>query len=106
MSYDDSAACFASLQDAGAPLSLPDGTIGLGRRKVKSLDLRTMTDVSTTERADGSGVITFGPQIIDPFMGRGFGPFVGNNSAGPSFDQIDQAKSVYELIRTAQRRTS
>jgi hypothetical protein len=63
-----------------------------------------MTDVSITERADGSGVITFGPQIVNPCMGRGLGPYTGNSSAGPSFDQIENAKSVYELIRTAQQK--
>ena len=35
---------------------------GLGHYKVKSLDLRTMTDVSMTERSGGSGTITFGAQ--------------------------------------------
>ncbi len=34
---------------------------GLFSRKVKSLNLRTLSDVSLTEKADGSGTITFGP---------------------------------------------
>ncbi len=34
---------------------------GLFSRQTKSLQLRTLTDVSLTERVDGSGTITFGP---------------------------------------------
>ncbi len=33
---------------------------GLFFREVKSLNLRTLTDVSLSERGDGSGTITFG----------------------------------------------
>lgn len=34
---------------------------GLFSRQTKSLQLRTLSDISLTERADGSGTITFGP---------------------------------------------
>ena len=37
---------------------------GLLAQTVKSLNLRTLTDVSLHERPDGSGTITFGPAII------------------------------------------
>jgi hypothetical protein len=57
----------------GAELAPSIGTVtslaaGLGRRKVKSLDLRTMTDVSMNERADGSGTITFGAQNQSSYL--------------------------------------
>ncbi len=93
----------------GGELSPSIGTVtslaaGLGRRKVKSLDLRTMTDFSMNERADGSGTITFGAQNQSSnFAGSGW-PGSGGN-APPSFDLVDNVKSVYELIRGAQRKT-
>ena len=61
------------------------------RIKVKSLNLRTLTDVSMTERSDGSGVITFGPQMANAFI---TGAWMGwmSNSAGSNFEQIENAK--------------
>jgi hypothetical protein len=76
---------------------------GLTRHKVKSMDLRTLTDVSMTERSDGSGTITFGSQDASSAALRGFAGLSGP-SAGPCFDMVEQVKSVYEQIRTAQRK--
>ncbi len=36
---------------------------GFRSRQIKSLQLRTLTDVSLTESKDASGTITFGPQL-------------------------------------------
>jgi hypothetical protein len=77
---------------------------GLGRRKVKSLDLRTMTDVSMTERSDGSGTITFGAQNQTSYLAGSGWPGAGNSAATPTFDLVENVKSVYELIRGAQQR--
>ena len=78
---------------------------GLGRRKVKSFDLRTMTDVSMNERSDGSGTITFGAQNQSSYLAGSGWPGTGGNAATPSFDLVENVKSVYELIRGAQRKT-
>ncbi len=76
---------------------------GLLSRQTKSLPLRTLSDLSLTERADGSGTITLGPSLM---------PFAQNLPAGwpgadkyspPAFDLIERAKETYELIRQAQR---
>jgi len=76
---------------------------GLFTQQTKSLQLRTLSDVSLTQRPDGSGTILFGSA---PFMGgffpRGSWPGAGRY-APPSFDLIDRSKEVYEIIRTAQR---
>jgi hypothetical protein len=40
---------------------------GIVRRTVKSLNLRTLSDVSMTERPDGSGTITFGHGSFFPW---------------------------------------
>lgn len=76
---------------------------GLFSRKVKSLNLKTLTDVSLDEKLGGSGTITFG--AINPmswwYSGMafpGWGP-----SPTPAFELIQNAKSVYETIRNAQR---
>lgn len=91
------------------PLSLDLATLisaitGLARRKVKSLDLRTLTDISMTEGARGTGSITFGTQVAYSFFSRGW-PST-NSSAGPAFDPIEHVTSVYEQIRAAQRKAS
>ena len=75
--------------------------IGMGSRKVRSLDLRTMSDISMIERSDGSGVITFGPQM-NAFLAVAWMGWM-NNNAGSNFEQIEHVKSVYEVIRAAQR---
>ena len=76
---------------------------GLFTQRTKSLNLRTLTDVTLTERSDGSGTIAFGPAGS---FGQWFAP-AGWPGAGqyavPSFDMIDQAKDVYETIRQAQK---
>jgi len=76
---------------------------GLLERRVKSLSLDTLTDLSMTERANGAGVITFGPNPPRYFWhsaaswpGMGLAEF-------PSFELADKARHVYEIIRSAQR---
>ncbi|HEY3854676.1 MAG TPA: PH domain-containing protein [Verrucomicrobiae bacterium] len=78
---------------------------GLFSQQVKSLQLRTISDVSLTEKSDGSGTITFGPTPFGNFFGSGSWPG-GNRNAPPSFDMIEHAKEVYETIRRAQKSAS
>ncbi len=76
---------------------------GLFRRSIKSLNIDTLTDVSLTEKSDGSGTITLGPTY--PWHGRfgGFNwPGAGQYST-PALELIDDARQVYETIRDAQR---
>lgn len=79
---------------------------GLISREVKSLNLRTLTDVALSERSDGSGTITFG--ALYP-MGRWVpdGSWPGaSRYAPPAFEMVEQAKRVYETIRLAQKSTA
>lgn len=73
-------------------------------RRVKSLNLDTLSDVSLTERRDGSGTITFGP--LPPFYnwygGTGW-PGMGYAEV-PCFDVADEARQVYEILCDAQRK--
>lgn len=66
-----------------------------------SLDLRTLTDVTLTTRADGSGTITFGRVAGVPsfFAGSGWPGVKGP----PAFELIPSARRVYDLVREAQR---
>lgn len=76
---------------------------GLFNRQVKSLTLATLSDISLTERSDGSGVIAFGP---GPSSSSRFSraAWKGMNSQlGPSFDMIENARRVYGMIRDAQQ---
>lgn len=72
-------------------------------KKIKSLDLRTLNEMSLEENSDGSGTITFG----SPRRHRGSGdrefPGLGQQTV-PAFEMIPNAKSVYETVRSAQRK--
>ena len=75
---------------------------GLFSRQTKSLALRTLTDISLTEIADGSGTITFG--AVHPMAQRIPAGWPGAGQyAVPAFDMIDRAKDVYDLIRQTQK---
>ncbi len=76
---------------------------GLFRRSVKSLNIDTLTDVALTEKTDGSGTITLGP--TPPWhnlMGGSNWPG-SHQHAVPSFEMIDDARQVYEILRKSQR---
>lgn len=75
---------------------------GLFNRNVKTLNLRTLSDISLTEKADKSGTIMLGP--VNPMYGWMAGTaWPGmDRMAAPSFDLINDAKQVYEKIRHAQ----
>jgi len=76
---------------------------GVLQRRVKSLALRTLSDVSLTESRDGSGSITFGPS--PPFASL-FGGMAWPGMQqlyGTRFDVIDNSQKVFKVIRDAQR---
>jgi len=76
---------------------------GLFNRKVKSLSLRNLSEVSLSEKADKSGSITLGAgnPLFAMFGGMSW-PGMGN-FLPPSFEMIPDAKAVYDLLRNAQR---
>jgi hypothetical protein len=76
---------------------------GLFSRRVKSLDLAKQPEISLTERRDGSGTISFGTiaAFFSNFPIRNWPGY--NNQLAPSFDMINDAREVYDLIREAQR---
>ncbi len=74
---------------------------GLFSRTTKSLQLRTLSDVSLAEFNGGVGTITFGPAA--PWW-AGSGGWPGSRrQLSPTFDSISDARDVYEKIRVAQK---
>jgi hypothetical protein len=65
-------------------------------RKIRSINLQTTPDISLTERADRSGTITFGGA---PYSGWSLqrNPWFPGTSP-PSFEMIDDVRSVYDII--------
>ena len=64
---------------------------GLFTRTVKSLNLRTLTDVSLEERGNGSGTITFGQANPYAWWLSGAGWWPGMAAAPPAFVLIPRA---------------
>ena len=76
---------------------------GLFSRKVKSLNLKSISDISVTEKMDGSGTITFGESSF-PYGwvgGRNYFPSLLNNQI-PAFQMIPDVRSVDACIRQSQ----
>ena len=77
---------------------------GVFSSSTKSLQLRTLSDVTLTESGDGRGTITFGPSA--PWWAVGGGWPSGRGQLSPAFDSIAGARDVYDKVRAAQRQSS
>jgi hypothetical protein len=74
---------------------------GLRTRKLKSLNLKTLSEVSLSEKPDRSGSITIGPaHPMSAWFGNMHWP--GGPRSAPAFEMIPDAKDVYEKAREAQ----
>jgi len=74
---------------------------GVFSRQVKSLNLRTLSDMSLSERSNGSGTISFGSPPPWWAASGMYWPGMSGQSV-PSFESIENPRSVYERIRSAQ----
>jgi hypothetical protein len=72
-------------------------------RKVKSLNLSTLSDITLEQKSDGSGTITFGVANKISRWNAGMWGVRRERQAPPSFEMIQDAKKVYEIIKEAQR---
>jgi hypothetical protein len=71
-------------------------------RRLRSLALRSLPEISITDERAGRGTITFGsPTLPFGWLGRSGWPGTGQMAA-PAFESIENARSVHELIRNAQ----
>jgi hypothetical protein len=76
---------------------------GLFNQSIKSINLDTLTDLSLTEKKNGTGTITLGP--TNPWsMWYGHASWPGlDQYLTPALDSIENARDIYEMIRNAQR---
>jgi hypothetical protein len=75
---------------------------GIRSRQVKSLSLRTLSDITVTEKGDGTGTITMGasPPFASMYAGMQWPGMQGQMP--PRFDMIPNVKEVYSLMRASQ----
>lgn len=76
---------------------------GLFRRQTRSLELLGLSEINISERPDGSGTITFGPNpgLMSLTMPRGWPG--SSQYLSPAFEGIARAREVLQIIRNAQR---
>jgi hypothetical protein len=74
---------------------------GLFRKNVKSLNIRSLSDISLSESSNGRGTIIFGQEnsLNSIFMGGGF---PGMTNETPRFEQISDAKMVFKSLQEQQ----
>lgn len=72
------------------------------RSSLKSLNLRTLSDITLNEKPNGEGTIMLGPQTMWDSWYRGFS-MPGMPAMTPAFEGVKDAKSVFDLLRQAQR---
>lgn len=73
---------------------------GLLSRQVKSLTLRTVGDLSLSEKRDKSGTIVFGSgyPMCWTWLWQAFPLWGGAGHPPPAFEMIEDARDVYELL--------
>jgi len=79
---------------------------GIFDRSVKTLNLKTLSEINLDEKPDGSGSIIFGSIYLPTGRSMGNGWPGSNRYAPPSFGLIKNVREVYELVRSAQNENS
>ncbi len=76
---------------------------GVFKKSIKSLNIRTLTDVTLNEKSDGSGTIVLGPEpgMYGMFRGTGW-PGAGNKMV-PAIELIPDVRKVYKHITDLQK---
>lgn len=75
---------------------------GLLKETVRSHSLTSLSDISLSEKSDGSGTISLGPN--SPYAQFATAGWPGARQYGlPALDGIPNARAVYETIRQAQK---
>jgi hypothetical protein len=77
---------------------------GVFNQNTKTLDLKKLPEINISTKGNGKGTITFGAShpMASLYSGSGF-PNMGRYQIAPSFDMIDDAKTVYQHIKRLQR---
>ena len=79
---------------------------GLFNQELKSLDLTKLSEINLSVKNSGRGTITFGTSYAMAWMYAGSGLPNRGRYLAPSFDMIDDARTVYQHIKWLQREGS
>lgn len=74
---------------------------GIFNKEVKSLNIRTISDITFSQKADNSGTINLGP--VDPRFGMMQGMNWPGVKMANSLDMIENVQNVYDKIIELQR---
>lgn len=77
---------------------------GVFNQSTKSLDIKKLPEINISTKNDGKGTITFGASHPMSWMYAGSAfPNMGRYNIAPSFEMIDDAKTVYQQVKRLQR---
>lgn len=79
---------------------------GMFSRSINSMPLRTLTNLSVRERADGTGTVSLGQPDLFQWWYAGLSVPGLSQHVTPSFELIPEAKKVHDLILEAQRKAA
>ncbi len=77
---------------------IQSGVIG---RRLKSLNLRTLSDITLSEKPGGDGTILLGPQINHSSWSVGY--LFSTGPISPALEGVEEARQVFNILREAQR---
>ena len=75
---------------------------GVYKKTIKSLNVRTLSDIEYDEKSDGSGTINIGPKNPMMIWGNGMNWWPGIKTT-PSLDLIKDVRNVYNKIIEIQK---
>ncbi len=99
---------FDSVQRRNTYYALTDERViiisGIFNQNIKSLDIKNLPEINIRTTSNDKGTITFGASHPMSWMNSGIGfPTTGRYQIAPSFEMIDDAKTVYQHIKRLQR---
>lgn len=77
---------------------------GVYKKSIKSLDIKSLSDIEYIEKGDGSGTINLGPKNPMMMWGNGMNWWPGVLEI-PSFDLIEDVRKVYSKIIEIKKNT-